>query len=334
MRRAILLIVVAACGGSSGETPRQTSTPVSTDTPRTTPTGPSDAEIAAQREHEHHEELAAAHRKLEDAQQEALSASCPDPKPASAHERCLPSCYTTEAADARSTPKTKGALEIQHVVCESPDDAPPILADELGKNLAAKKQRGRAKPHKKRTWQAELEAKLRDSKQFAKASTLVVTGTWRAMKNPATHESMRCVAVSQFISAPKGLDACGSVGDAACESAGNGAARAINVVHYRAAEARALLAAGKSDACQQAALEAVAVSRGFARWRQYMKLNEGTWDKRDRYRTRFDGVVDEDTLAAKIQTMGTDAESTYGQCGGASGAQTTTEQEQSFHTCW
>jgi hypothetical protein len=324
------LIIAAACGGSSGEAPRE-----SPATP-TARKGPSDAELAAQREHEHHEEIAAAHRKLEDAQQEALSASCPDPKPASAHERCLPGCYTTEAADARATPKTKGSLEIERIVCESPDgaDAPPILVDELAKNLTAKPSRGRAKPHKKHSWQAELEAKLRDSKQFAKGSSLVVTGAWHTMKLPSTHESMRCVAVSQYVAAPKGLDACGSIGDAACEAAGNAAARAINVVHYRIAEARTLQAAHKSEACQQAALEAVAVSRGFARWRQYMKLNEGVWDKRDRYRTRFDGVVDEDTLAAKIQAMGSDAETLHGECGGPAGAPTTTEQEQSFHTCW
>ena len=329
MKRCLAIIVLAACGSSSS-----TTRPESTAATTGGPAGPSSQEIAARREQEHHDEVAAAHRKLEDAQQEAMAATCEDPKPASAHERCLPSCYTTEAPDPRATPKTKGSLEIQHLVCESPDDAPAMIADELGKNLTAKPARGRPKPHKKRTWQAELEAKLRDDKQFAKASTLVVTGTWHAMKQPTTHEPMRCVAVSQYISAPKGLDACGSVGDAACESAGNAAARAINVVHFRAAEARALMAAGKSDACQQAALEAVAVSRGFVRWRQYMKLNEGSWDKRDRYRTRFDGVVDEESLAAKIQTMGTEAESVYGQCGGATPAKTTTEQEQSFHTCW
>jgi hypothetical protein len=65
-----------------------------------------------------------------------------------------------------------------------------------------------------------------------------------------------------------------------------------------------------------------------------MKLNENEWDARGRYRTRFDGVVDEDTLFSLVQTMGADAESVYIACGGPSNAPTKTEQEQSFHTCW
>jgi hypothetical protein len=216
-------------------------------------------------------------------------------------------------------------------VCEAGDRT--FVVDELDASLAAEPNRGRAKPHKKGSWQAELETKLRDE-QFAKGSVVIVTGAWKTRTHPLTKAKLKCVEVSQVVTAQKPLDACGTLGEAACEAAGNGAARAINVVHYRLAEAKTLQAAGKTDECQQAALEAVAVARGLPRWRQYMKLNENEWDARGRYRTRFDGVVDEDTLFSLVQTMGADAESVYIACGGPSNAPTKTEQEQSFHTCW
>ena len=99
-------------------------------------------------------------------------------------------------------------------------------------------------------------------------------------------------------------------------------------------EARQLQAAGNNDGCQQAALEAIAVARGMPRWRQYAKLNVGEWPKNARYRTRFDGILDEDTLFADAQSLGAEAEAVFATCGGAAGAPTTAEQEQSFHTCW
>jgi hypothetical protein len=325
MKRLFTIMLVAACGASPP--PAQTETEATTSTAK----GPDEASLARAREQKRRDELAVAHHKLENAQQDALSASCPDPKPASAHERCLPSCYTTEAPDPRAAKKPKGPLEIQRVVCEADDRT--FVLDELDGNLAAKPARGRAKPHKKGSWQAELATKLRDE-QFAKGSVVIVNGAWKTKTHPLTKAKLKCVEVSQRVTAQKPLDVCGTLGEAACEAAGNGAARAINVVHYRLAEAKALQAAGKSDACQQAALEAVAVARGLPRWRQYMKLNENTWDARERYRTRFDGIVDEETLVSLVQKMGADAESVYVACGGPSGAPTKTEQEQSFHTCW
>ena len=115
---------------------------------------------------------------------------------------------------------------------------------------------------------------------------------------------------------------------------GNPVARAINVVHYRLAEARRLQAAGKATECQQAALEAVAVARGLPRWRQYVKLNINKWVAVARYRTRFDGILDEDTLFTTTANLGAEAEQVHAACGGPTGAPTTPAHEQSFHTCW
>jgi hypothetical protein len=105
------------------------------------------------------------------------------------------------------------------------------------------------------------------------------------------------------------------------------------VVHYRLAEAKRLQAVGKTEQCQQAALEAVAVARGLPRWRQYKKLNVDEWNDKLLYKTRFDGVIDEDALFAIVTTLGSEAEAIYTACGGAAPA-TTVDQEQSFHMCW
>jgi hypothetical protein len=129
------------------------------------------------------------------------------------------------------------------------------------------------------------------------------------------------------------LDGCGGVAGLACEAVGDPAARGINVVHYRVVEARGLHAAGKLDECQRAALEAIAVSRGMPRWRQYAKLNARGWISHAGYRTRFDGVLDEDALFAEVTRLGGEAQQIFAACGGTSPT-TTAAQEQSFHGCW
>jgi hypothetical protein len=140
--------------------------------------------------------------------------------------------------------------------------------------------------------------------------------------------------ISQYTKAlHRAFDGCGADGTLACEATGNAAARGINVVHYRLAEARRLQSAHKPVECQQAALEAIAVSRGLPRWRQYAKLNVAQWVDHAGYRTRFDGTLDEDTLFATAASLGTEAERIFSACGGGSGA-TTAAQEQSFHDCW
>jgi hypothetical protein len=65
-----------------------------------------------------------------------------------------------------------------------------------------------------------------------------------------------------------------------------------------------------------------------------MSLNTSQWKSFARYRTRFDGILDEDTLFSTTIALGTEAESVYVACGGAANPKTTADQEQSFHTCW
>jgi hypothetical protein len=323
--RSGALVVVLACGSAPPPPPPPPPPPV--------------ARVATpvQSEQAKHDEIVAAHRKIESDQADALAATCDEPDAHDKHERCLPSCYATEPNDTRAGKKLAGATELQHLACERPDGG-YLIADELDAKLAVRAARGRfPKPHKKGSWQADVEAALAEAAlpKLPRGDALVVTGAWHDVANPLTHERMRCVAVSQFGKAMHGkLDACGSDGTIACEAAGNVAARGINVVHYRLAEARQLEAANKPTECQQAALEAIAVARGMPRWRQYAKLNAGHWVVHAGYRTRFDGTLDEDALFEVAIKLGGEAEQVYVACGGAAGAPTTVAQEQSFHTCW
>jgi len=325
--RRLMFVALAACGSSAA--------PATKTAPAAQPQAPAHDDSAA-REQAHHDQLAAAHRRLEEEQQTALAATCPkDDK--DKHDRCLPSCYPTEPADARAGKKLAGAVEIAHLVCDA--DGAYVLADELdAARLGARQVRGRLPtPHRKGAWQADVEAALVEAQlpKPAHGDVIVVTGVWRSLEHPLTKERLRCVTAAYTHRAlRKPLDGCGGDGSLACEATGNPTARAINVVHYRLAEARRLQAAGKSDDCQQAALEAVAVARGLPRWRQYVKLNIGKWVDHPGYRTRFDGILDEDALFAKVASLGSEAEGVYAACGGPGGAPTTAPQEQSFHTCW
>jgi len=317
------------------------STPPAPTPAAATPAAPEVSVADDGQEQARRDELAAAHRKLEGEQAAALAATCSDADRAKddKHERCLPSCYPTEPADPRARAKLAGTVEITHLVCEVPAGR-FVIADEIdaGK-LTARAVRGRyPAPHKKTTWQAELESALHEQHKPARGELMIVAGGWRTVEHPITKERLRCVTVAHYARVRRGIDACGGTGAFGCEAGGDAAARGINVVHYRLAEARRLQAAGKRAECQQAALEAVAVARGMPRWRQYMQLDAGTghgrWTAYVAYRTRFDGTLDEDTLFATAAALGVEAETVYTTCGGPTGAPTTAAQEQSFHTCW
>ncbi|HEY5927133.1 MAG TPA: hypothetical protein VIV11_35840 [Kofleriaceae bacterium] len=341
MLRIVCWCLLVACGSAGGG-----STPATSTTQRAV-TAPAETDRDAQREREQREErekkevLAARHRVGELEQQNALATSCSEPKPWNKHERCLPSCYPTEAADPRADQKLKGPTAFEHVVCRRGEDSPLFVVDALDGKLAVRAARGRfPREARKGSWQAEVSTWFRDAQRVKLPKTDVVTvaGTWRARSHPLSQEKLRCVTVTHFTKSPRGkkLDECGAIAGAGvtCEAVGNGAARGINVVHYRLAEAKRLEAAGKQDGCQQAALEAIAVARGLPRWRQYKKLNVDEWNEKLVYKTRFDGVLDEDALFEVAAALGGDAESVYAACGGAGTPTTKVEDEQSFHTCW
>jgi hypothetical protein len=291
---------------------------------------------AVKSEQEKHDEIVAAHRVAESEQQDALALTCADPKTPA--PRCQPSCYAPEAKDPREGRRVAGKVEVEHIVCqrqlENGEWGPAVFVDELEPKLKTRPNpRGKPKEHKKGTWQADIEAALHEG--MAKTDGVVVTGgNWTQRPHPLTHETLRCAAASQYTSLSGKLDACGGTGKLGCEAGGNAAAHALDVIHFRLAEARQLSAQKKESECQQAALEAIAVARGLPRWRQYKKLNVGQWKDGLYYRTRFDGVLDEDALFAAATTLGSDAESVYASCGGDVNAKTKAEQEQSFHACW
>jgi hypothetical protein len=323
--RGLLACALLGCGSAA---------PVAT--PAAPPPPPPIAPIPVEDENARRSELAAAHHELEDEQATAFAATCD--KPAHTDKRCTPSCYAGEPADVRAGKTLHRSVEIVHHVCtaDAGNAGPFVIADELGGEL--RPARGRVPAAAKQgSWQADVEIAVGAAlkPELARGDVVRVTSGWRPVTHPITAEHWRCVtAVHYARSLRRPLDGCGAQGQVACEATGNAAAHGINVVHYRLAEARRLHASNDEPGCQAAALEAVAVARGLPRWRQYATLNTTKWKASARYRTRFDGVLDEDTLFTTAIALGTDAEAVYASCGGAGTPKTTAAQEQSFHTCW
>ncbi len=331
MRRfAVLGCVLLGCGSSPPATP-----PVSDTVPTRDPAADARAERARRAE------LAAAHRQLEDEQATALAATCTRSPSEPRTKRCVPSCYDPEPADPRAKKKPPRSAEISHTVCTraaQPNAGPFVIVDELGgPKLTVKPARKRFPTQsKKGTWQAGVEADVMTALKpdMSPGDVVRVTGTWKTRTHPLTSEKLRCVAVSHFVKILKRpLDTCGSQGTTTCEAAGDASTHGINVVRYRLAEALRLQAANDTAGCQQASREAVAVARGMPRWRQYASLNTNRWKSWPRYRTRFDGVLDEDSLFALAIALGSEAQDIHVACGGTS-LQTKVADEQSFHTCW
>jgi hypothetical protein len=339
--RFVCLTLVIACG-SGGGSPATSSTSSAVTAPAKPEPDP-DNERAAQQaraDQEKHDEIAATHRVVELEQQNAMAASCTEPKPWTKHERCLPSCYPTQQPDARADKKLAGPTLFEHVVCQKGGEERFVIVDEVGgAKLRVQPARGRfPRAHPKRAWQAELAAWFRDEQaaKSPKTDVVIVKGNWSKRTHPLSREKLSCVTVAHYAKAVQGkLDDCGAVAktNITCEAEGNGAARGINVVHYRVVEAKRLQAAGKTEQCQQAALEAIAVARGMPRWRQYKKLNVDEWNNKLIYKTRFDGMLDEDHLFEAVAALGSEAEALYGACGGSLPT-THVDQEQSFHACW
>jgi hypothetical protein len=331
MRGVLCALIASGCGSSGPATP---ATP-----PKAT--APSDAERRAERDEQlrkerlERQEIVDKHRQLESAQQDALGATCTDTE-AWAKQHCTPSCYPMEPKDPRTGGKVAGRVAVEHRVCRREDEQ-VLVVDELEPTLRTRKQKGRApRAPKKGTWQAELVTWFSDHHlpKPGKRDAFAIVGSWRPVEHPLTHERLECVTLVHYTTLAKGkLDDCGARGKTTCEAAGNAAARAINLAHFRLAEARQLDAKGNFTGCSAAALDAVATARGMPRWRQYAKLNVGQWTDGLAYRTRFDGTLDEDQLFAAVATIGTEAEQLYVECSRKSPAVTTPMQEHAFHSC-
>lgn len=328
MRDVLCAVALVSCSSTAEQKP--TTTP-------TGPSGPSETELRLRSERQQRlerEVIVSKHRKLESAQQDALGATCKDPV-AWAKQHCGPTCYPPEPKDPRAGTKVAGAVEVQHQVCQREDEQ-FIVIDELDPKLKTRAFRKRfPRAPKKGTWQAELARWFAEHQvgKLARRDAIAVVGSWKPVEHPLTNEPLKCVRLVHYTAATRGkLDDCGARSKTACEATGNAAARGINLIHYRLAQATQLQAAGNEAGCAEAALEAVATARGMPRWRQYAKLNVGRWTEGLAYKTRFDGTLDEDSLFAAAAVLGTAAERIYAACAGTN-AQTTPEQEHAFHSC-
>lgn len=328
MRVVFCAVALVSCSSTAEQKP--TTTP-------TGPSGPSEAELRLRNERQERiarDAIVTKHRKLESAQQDALGATCNDPV-AWAKQHCGPTCYPPEPKDPRAGTKVGGTVEVQHQVCQREDEQ-FVVIDELDPKLKTRAFRKRfPRPPKQGTWQAELATWFAEHQvgKLARRDAIAIVGSWKPVEHPLTKESLKCVRLVHYTAAPRGkLDDCGARKKTACEATGNAAARGINLVHYRLAQARQLQSAGDDAGCAEAALEAVATARGMPRWRQYAKLNVGQWTEGLAYKTRFDGTLDEDSLFAAAAALGVAAEQVYAACAGTN-AQTKPEQEHAFHSC-
>ena len=97
-----------------------------------------------------------------------------------------------------------------------------------------------------------------------------------------------------------------------CEVSGSKSVRAINVIHFRINEATKLEATDK-EGCQAAALQAIAFSRGLPKFKKQLGDD---WAGGLTYKTRYDGVLSEKALFARVKKLGDEATKLYKKCGG------------------
>ena len=147
------------------------------------------------------------------------------------------------------------------------------------------------------------------------------------MADSSNGDKLRCLELQWYSKDDTvQMSKCGHPDDkVACEVTGSKTVRAINVIHYRIEEAKKLKASDK-QACQQAALQAVAFSRGIPKFKKSLGSDsaEGLT-----YKTRYDGVLTEVKAFARIKQLGTEALALYKSCGGGSGA-TKGDEEMAF----
>jgi hypothetical protein len=132
-------LLAVGCGSKSAPPPTTSTT---TSAATTTSSADEQREREANAERVKKEQIVATHRKAELEQQNAMAASCSEPKPWTKHERCLPSCYPTEAPAAAAETKLAGPTELEHIVCRRDGEVPFAIVDELDPTLRVAKVRG------------------------------------------------------------------------------------------------------------------------------------------------------------------------------------------------
>lgn len=119
------------------------------------------------------------------------------------------------------------------------------------------------------------------------------------------------------------MSKCGHPDEAVvCEASGSKSAKAINLAHFRVDEATKLKSSDK-EGCKEAALQAVAFSRGLPKFKASLGSN---WGGGLTYKTRYDGVLSEKAMFAKMKQLGDQATALYKSCGG--GAPKTTDADE------
>jgi hypothetical protein len=244
-----------------------------------------------------------------------------------AHPRCKPSCYHTEQPDPNAGKVQQGCGYMTKSVYEMAThggwSAPKLSDGAVPRGLVACKFP--AVPSAG-TW-VELSSWARKHVDLAPGDVAFIPAdaSWESTSiNDAPARSVDLYWYRKQMSV-EATNQCGSSdNDVCCEASGNPPSRAINVVHSRLDEAKRLQAAGNAASCQQAAKEALAVSRGLQRW------NQGYCAK---HKTLFDGTITADALKSQVAAMGREADRVFAACGGRDD-RTSRDDEDSFHAAW
>lgn len=165
-------------------------------------------------------------------------------------------------------------------------------------------------------WKAVV-AEARKQLDLAKGDFATVAadfGDWRYEKDDLDRVTARDVIIDHYSRGHEDFDRCrGGDPFATCEGENN-EVTSFNTASYRVTEARKLKRDGNHKDCRAATWDAVRQTKDAKKERERF-TKEGSWQSRT-YATRYDGLMNEKALYAKIDVLESEAIELWGQCGG------------------
>jgi hypothetical protein len=241
---------------------------------------------------------------------------------------CSPSCYEPEPPSPDAGKETKACTHYTKGFCETATVAgwgePVLNQGATFVEIVASCKFPAPKPGK---WAALSKRAVKDLEPKASDVAFIPGDSdWEAADS-SDGSKLRCLDLHWYEKNDSvTMTKCGHPDEkVVCEVTGSKSVRAINVMHFRIDEATKLKATDKKG-CQAAALQAIAFSRGLPKFK---KALGDDWAGGLTYKTRYDGVLNEKALFAKVKKLGDQATALYKQCGGTKPT-TTDEDEMAF----
>lgn len=165
-------------------------------------------------------------------------------------------------------------------------------------------------------WKAVV-AEAKKQLDLAKGDVATVApdfGDWRYEKDDFDRVTARDVIIDHYSRGMEDFDGC-RAGDpfATCEGENN-EVTSFNTAVYRVNEAKKLKRDGNDKDCRAATWDAVRQVKDARHERDY-HIKDGSW-KSQTYATRYDGLLNEKALFAKLDAIDSEAKDLWSQCGG------------------